>query len=411
MLPTLNGKSFLNCSEKDLKELIDNSDYRENEYIDYKQDFSFLRMPNGREKNEKISEFKSDVCSFANAEGGYLIFGISDIEGCASELVGVDIDNPDKFELDRRNNLMSIQPKMPYLKFHFVKLDSGKYVVIIFVKHDNFAPYTHIEDEKNYKVYKRTGNRKQTMTYTELKNMFNQSLSLDKEIYNYRMDRINYYRDQEDDKDCTYSQFLLLHFIPETFVDANYSQNMLVLEKTENAKFSTMFAPFHCGSQSLPCVDGLRFRSWSSLYEKSEGYVFNNGIVECFFPLRPSLSIGQTKYPKGYLAWKYIWENIQEFYTNYINVFRKINTGDRVFVCLSIVGCKDVVTEVTDFGFGYIGQIDRNTVSCMPIVCEKIELEDAVDFSIKKLYVEFLISIGIKNDKTLNDFIEEIYHA
>ena len=164
MLPKINGKSFLECTEDDLKSLIDNPDFRESEYIDYKQTFAFLELPKGRDKNEKNSEFRSDVCSFANSNGGFLIFGISDVEGCASELVGIEIDNTDRFELDRRNNLISIQPKMPYLKFHFVKLMNEKYVVIIYIKRDNFAPYTHVEDEKNYKIYKRVGNKKQTIT-------------------------------------------------------------------------------------------------------------------------------------------------------------------------------------------------------------------------------------------------------
>ena len=72
MLPKINGKSFLECTEDDLINLIDNPDFRESEYIDYKQTFAFLELPKGREKNEKISEFRSDVCSFANANGGFL---------------------------------------------------------------------------------------------------------------------------------------------------------------------------------------------------------------------------------------------------------------------------------------------------------------------------------------------------
>ena len=91
MLPKINGKSFLECTEDDLKNLLDNPDFRENEYIDYKQNFAFLELPKGKERNEKIAEFKSDVCSFANANGGFLIFGISDVEGCASELIGIEI--------------------------------------------------------------------------------------------------------------------------------------------------------------------------------------------------------------------------------------------------------------------------------------------------------------------------------
>lgn len=36
MLPTINGKSFLEVTEDDLKVLVENADYRESDYIDYK---------------------------------------------------------------------------------------------------------------------------------------------------------------------------------------------------------------------------------------------------------------------------------------------------------------------------------------------------------------------------------------
>lgn len=128
MLPKINNKSFLECTESDLEVLIDNLDYRENEYLDYKKNFAFLEIPKDKKEliASKVSEFRSDVCAFANAEGGYLIFGISDENGCAEKIVGIEIpnDDTDKFELDRRNNLNSISPRTPYLKFHFIKPDS-----------------------------------------------------------------------------------------------------------------------------------------------------------------------------------------------------------------------------------------------------------------------------------------------
>ena len=411
MLPKINGKSFLECTEDDLKNLIDNLDFRESEYIDYKQTFAFLELPKGRDKNEKISEFRSDVCSFANANGGFLIFGISDVEGCASELVGIEIDNTDRFELDRRNNLISIQPKMPYLKFHFVKLMNEKYVVIIYIKRDNFAPYTHVEDEKNYKIYKRVGNKKQTITYTELKNMFNQSLSLDKEIYNYRMDRINFYRNQEDDEQYTFSQFLMLHIIPETFLDPSYNQNMLALEKNKGMRFSSIFSAFYCSSYSIPCVDGLRFVPSSKQYPKSECYIYNNSIAECFFPMRESLNYGSDKYPDGYISWKYVWDKICGTVYKYNETCKSLCSETKLYVCLSIVGCKGVrSTGEEAFFHNDIGKIDRNLILCNPISIDNIESKEEEELLLKKLYIEYMISIGKKFDEYLDKYIKEIYH-
>ena len=412
MLPRINGKSFIECTAEDLLTLIDNPDFRENEYIDYKQNFAFLELPKGKERNEKIAEFKSDVCSFANANGGFLIFGVSDVEGCASELLGIEIDNTDRFELDRRNNLISIQPKMPYLKFHFVKLENEKYVVIIYIKHDNFAPYTHVEDEKNYKMYKRVGNRKQTITYTELKNMFSQSLSLDKEIYNYRMERIDFYRNQEDDEECTYSQFLMLHIIPETFLDPAYNQNMLAFEKNKGVRFSSVFSEFYCSTYSMPCVDGLRFVPYSDQYPKSECYIYNNGIAECFFPMRESLNYGSEKYPDGYISWKYVWDKICNTVYKYNETCKSFCGETKLYVCLSIVGCKGVrSTGEEAFFYNYIGKIDRNLILCNPISIDNIESKEEEELLLKKLYIEYMLSIGKKFDEYLDKYIKEIYHS
>ena len=412
MLPRINGKSFVECTAEDLLTLIDNPDFRENEYIDYKQNFAFLELPKGKERNEKIAEFKSDVCSFANANGGFLIFGVSDVEGCASELLGIEIDNTDRFELDRRNNLISIQPKMPYLKFHFVKLENEKYVVIIYIKHDNFAPYTHVEDEKNYKMYKRVGNRKQTITYTELKNMFSQSLSLDKEIYNYRMERIDFYRNQEDDEECTYSQFLMLHIIPETFLDPAYNQNMLAFEKNKGVRFSSVFSEFYCSTYSMPCVDGLRFVPYSDQYPKSECYIYNNGIAECFFPMRESLNYGSEKYPDGYISWKYVWDKICNTVYKYNETCKSFCGETKLYVCLSIVGCKGVrSTGEEAFFHNYIGKIDRNLILCNPISIDNIESKEEEELILKKLYIEYMLSIGKKFDECLDKYIKEIYHS
>lgn len=410
MLPKINNKSFLDCTEKDFEVLKDNLDYRENEYIDYKENFAFLEMDKGKERNAKISEFKSDVCAFANTEGGYLIFGIRDENGCANEIVGIDIsdDNTDKFELDRRNNLNGIYPRIPYVKFNFVKLQNGKYIVVVFVKHDSFAPYTHIENEKSYVMYKRSGNGKKIMSYTELKNMFNQSLSLDKEIYNYRKERIDYFKSQAETEDSKYSRFLLLHIIPETFLDSSYNQNMFILEKTKRKHFSTMFLQTGCGSIYMPCVDGVRYIPYNDNSIQSEGYVNNNGVVECFLPLDNTILHINNKYPNGFMPWEYIWNMLEPLFLNYAESFKQVYSSEKVYMCISVIGCKGVTSESGELYF-FRKSIDRNLVVCSPVIVNDLNDEDEVTLVLKKLSIEFLLSIGVTNSEELTELIREVY--
>lgn len=407
----INGKTLMECTESDLQVIIDNPDYRENEYIDYKQNFSFLEIDKGKEKNNKINEFKNDICAFANGQGGYLIYGVSDVNGCASQIPGIEIpnDNTDSFELDRRNNLVSINPKTPNLKFHFIKLTNGKYVVVIKVKHDGFSPYVHLEEQKNYKIYKRVGNRKQVMSYAEVKKMFIQSMDMDKEIKNYRNERINSYLSQEDTDDFAYSKFLLFHIVPETFLDSNYDNNIFILNKSRQLNCEGMFSEFYCSSAGIPCVDGLRFVSGHDYCKYSESRIFNNGIAECFFPLYNEINFDSRQNPEGYFPHMYFWEKIQKTLENYFTVFKNTYSNERIYVCISIVGCKDVTSENKDFLLFYKGKIDRNLLLCNPVVVEGLDDLDNVERSIKKLQVEYMLSLGIKNNDSLNLIIKELY--
>lgn len=409
MLPTVNGKQLFDCTEEDLEVILNNPDYRENEYLDYKVNFSFLDCEKGDPKRAKhISEFRSDVCAFANSNGGYLAYGISDHMGKASSLVGVDIpdNNTDRFELDRKNNLSCIMPKMPSLNFRFIKLINGKYIVIIHVQKDQFSPYVHVDNESDYRIYKRVGNGKQIVGYVELKNMFTQSLSLEKEIQNFRTERILSFRSIEDTEDYKYSQFLLLHIIPDTFLDNNYDNNLFLVEKKKHTKFSSIFGSVGCANVSVPNVDGLRFPSYRS---QEECLLTNNGVAEVFFPLHEYLNFGmeQQKYPYGYFASTAVWDKIEPIIMAYIDTMSGVNETNRLFVCLSIVGCKNVATE-NNFPNDYNGKIDRDVVMCSPVVFDDVSNDD-VYMIIKRFHIEYKLALGIKYSDTMKRLIAEVY--
>lgn len=413
MLPTINGKSFLKCDYSDLQLLIDNTDYRENQYIDYKKNFAFNEVKDKHLKEDKKNEFRNDICSFANAEGGYLIFGISDDKGCASEITGIPIpqNDTDNFELMIRNTLNGIYPRKPNVQIRFVTITDINHVVIIYIKRDSFAPYTHIEDEKNYKFYKRTGNGKSIIPYMELRNMFNQSLSLDKEILSFRKERINYYSSLQGRIEETHSQFLLFHIIPDTFLEHDYDQDMFVLQKTKHINFSSMFSSFHCSETYIPCTNGIRYIPHNSNIDKAECYLFNNGIVECFISLENIVTEHPKNYPNGYIPRDYIWDMIQGTCDGYYKHKEILCNSERLFLCLDIIGCKGVVSQTpSEDGFiYYTGTIDRNTLTCDPVVITDTSDETMFVDMIKKLHLNFMLSIGVKYGKNLDSLIKELY--
>lgn len=63
----------------------------------------------------------------------------------------------------------------------------------------------------------------------------------------------------------------------------------------------------------------------------------------------------------------------------YCDVFKPLMQGQRILVCISIIGCKGVSSTSEEEGFFtfYTSTIDRNMLMCNPIVLEDIDSDDA----------------------------------
>ena len=84
----------------------------------------------------------------------------------------------------------------------------------------------------------------------------------------------------------------------------------------------------------------------------------------------------------------------------------------KVFICLSIIGCKGITTQTPEEEgwVYYTGSIDRNHIICNPVIIEKISDDENFWTSIKMLQIEYLQSIGVKYDKDLDKLLKEVYN-
>ena len=404
MLPRINGKDIIDCNLDDLKVILNNPDFAENEYLDYKKAFAINDVPKEQKQREQI-EFRNDACSFANAQGGYLFFGVKEAKGIPTEFVGITLkdNNRDAFELDIKNYLQPIMPHVPYYRINFIELPDGKYIVILFIQHDYFAPYIHLAEQTNYKIYKRIGNSKSCIEYKELQTMFTQSLSLEKEIENFRQERIDYFMSQEDDEDNSFSQFLLMHIIPDTFLDSNYNKPLFALQQN-GAIFSIAFNAFDLNRRPYPMVEGLRFIRPEI---KAECRLYNNGVAEYYCPLKEKILLC-TRNNVDYLVTGSLWDCIVESVSKYKKTINQFIGAKRVFVCISILGCKNVVTGGDSF-LDTISKIDRDRLICTPVVFEALDKEELDDIESARLRLVYLTSLGINTDPLMEELLEKVY--
>ena len=422
MLPTINGKPLHECGLADIQLMLNNPDYSENAYLDFKSEFSLHNTgkddkqdpktdkqgPKAEKKDPK-AEFRRDVCAFANSDGGYLVYGISEKNGIPEKITGITIpnNNPDNFELQLNNTLSTIMPKPPSVQFKFLKLSDGKYILILYIRHDFFAPYIHLENQRDYQIHRRGNNQKQVMSYMELKTMFTQSLSLEDEILHFRKNRIQYYHSQEDTSDHRYSRFALLHIIPDTFSDSNYSQNLFVLGKRKGIDFHPFFYESHAFSYTVPNVDGLKGFESSTGNETS---LYNNGIAECFWPLEAKENYLFGLYdelPKAVLYTSLLWDRVEKVIQSYGSVLFPIFNTQRYFICLSVIGCRDIISSWGGYDDN-TSIIDRDEVLCPVTVFMDMSNHDETEKNLKFLKLNSYLALSIDN-RDMAALLKELY--
>ena len=116
-------KNINDISIDDLQSLIDDK-IAEIKSIEYKSN-----LPGKKHKDKR--EFLSDVSSFANAAGGYIIYGMEAKEGIAVNLKGIEDINQDEEKLRLENMIRhNIDPRISGIQIVNFTLENKKTVIL-----------------------------------------------------------------------------------------------------------------------------------------------------------------------------------------------------------------------------------------------------------------------------------------
>ena len=384
----INNKEFREWTADDLQVLLNNDAYRENNFIDYK--VNFAPLVDKCNKREKQAEFRNDVCSFANADGGYIFYGIGESSGAASILAGISIPNIDRFELDRRNELQAIRPTVPEVDFSFIPIQDGKYVVVLYIQRGLYKPYITEEPEGQFHFYIRHGNKKQAMSYTEIRNGFLNAAMLSEDIKSFRKERL------EEHITEMKKPFALVQVIPATF-RSDYLP-MYDMYREGQLDFDDLFNGM-IRDRAVPNVDGVYFPDYSELRDFEKLQIFNNGTVELKidFEIREQNSKSQQLKTERYLIIFDFVEELKNLIYGTSTMYRKLGRSTAMYVCVTIVGCKDLWNYTANaYGANTPTKVDRNQIVCMPIEIRNIQDDQQVREGIENCIRMTKYSLGIR---------------
>ena len=240
----------------------------EKKSIEYKSE-----LPSNSDKDKR--EFLADVSSFANAEGGNLLYGVKEEDGIAIEITGVNVDSVD----DQKawfENLMrtSIEPRLTSYCIQYCKLRNGN-VVFIFYIPPSFNPPHVVQIEKHWRFYSRNSVGKYPLDVGELRSIFEASLDIKEKIRNFRIDRISRIKNQELLIPFPPGPKFVHHLIPLSSFYNNSPINFAEFE------YGQTRANLFCGSSKIYNYDGLLI---SNSYNESPAdfqlQIFRNGVIE-----------------------------------------------------------------------------------------------------------------------------------
>lgn len=331
---------------EDIKDLIDNQ-VQEDKNIDYKES-----LPGNSDGDKK--EFLADISSFANVNGGDIIFGIKEKRdeknnstGLPEEIVGLEF-NFDQ-EKQRLENIIldGIKPRI-YISFWSIDFKDGKQLLIIRIPKSWNSPHL-IEFQKSRKFFSRNSSGKYQLDVDEIKNAFLVSEALGEKIRNFRIDRINKILTNNSPIPLDSSARLVLHLIPLDSFSRVSALDISTLELYQTGKLS----PIAIRGYNIKFnFDGLLRYDVNAYLQ-----LFRNGIIETTINMTYDGNISQSYFEK----------RIVESVTDYIEALKGLNINPPIAAMLSYVNVKQ-----NRLGYGYeVGdEISENVLSPSEIIID-----------------------------------------
>jgi hypothetical protein len=180
-MPPFSNKNPNQISEADLVALIGAE--TESKFLDYKRDI----VGNG---DGDRKEFLYDISSFANTQGGYLVFGIEEAKGLPTRIVGLGGLNADK-EMLRLQQIArdGIRPPIAGIEYGIVRLASGEAAIVLRVP-KSWSPPHQVTYQKAFRFYALDSNGKYPIDIDELRSIFSLSATVADKIKEFRAERL-----------------------------------------------------------------------------------------------------------------------------------------------------------------------------------------------------------------------------
>jgi hypothetical protein len=301
----------------DIQELIGNE--REAKSLDFKR---IIKIDSDAEKEE----FLADISSLANSVGGYIIYGVEENGGLATNLCGFETDNIDSLILKAENLFRDcVKPRVNNIGIKSLRLENESFVLLIKVPKSWNSPHM-IDFKGKTRFYTRNSAGKYKMDIDEIRTSFSLSESITEKIKSFRRERLSIIESGETPIILRHRAKIVLHIIPFNSISKSENYDLSFLINQENRKpLRTIIAESINYTYN---VDGLILHDPSNF---SYTQIFRQGMLESV------CNMWDTKNIIPSYAYE---ECLLKTINSYLDILTRLNIDFPIIIMVSLIGVK-----------------------------------------------------------------------
>lgn len=402
----IHDKNILDITESDLQALIDNEEV-ESKNLEYKE-----ILPDLKDLNNK-SELLADISSFANANGGDIIYGIKEEKSKPISLVGcLELKDIDNIKSQIQNILNSnLRPRILGLNIKEVKLKDSKFALVIRIPKSWNSPHRIVLASKNFnKFFTRGTNGKYEPDIDELRLAFTLSESLSIKIKNFLEKRIYKIDSNETPIILLNNPKIVFHIIPLNAFDPTIRYDLSKIINDPNLFTPTSSQEINFGSPRYNIDGVLKYNSFINYGNFSYTQIYKNGIIEvvdAFIIQNLREKIVNHKNLEG---------EILKAYSGYKKSMKILNIDFPIIFKMTFLGVKGFsIFNENSYLYKFLNKdnplvVDRDNLFFSDILIENTEEKSSI--SLKPLFDSIWNAFGYEKSKSYDangNWINEDY--
>lgn len=247
------------------------------------------------------TEFAKDVCAFANADGGDIVYGINEASGCASKLNPIGQEDAEKAKRRLIQTLEArVEPRIVGLQWRTIDVEGG-YALVLRVPRSFDGPHRFVSGQgSEHRFVVRVGTQTSDLTYAQVRVAFDRTATLMERARHFRARRLGVLQEGGTWKPLAPGPKCVVHLVPI----ASMNEQSLVNVSSLYYDYAGLSNRRWSGASRTLNIDGLLVHPGAGKTGQLSGYtqVFRNGAIESAICLDMSDRGHPNKIPSIYVS-------------------------------------------------------------------------------------------------------------